>query len=190
MFALIGAWKVLSLHAGNYSLAAATINVVNLATDTAKKPVFTLEESTVTPFIILTIRDTAATTAEISRVLGRDYGEIFAFIQQNGFRPGRMMAFYHSYQPTFILEAAIEVDKLPGQLSGRVTAKEVTGGKAIIARYKGPYEQVGIAYAGIYSRLKEQNKTADGPPFEVYLNDPLLVNDPFELRTDVYQLIK
>lgn len=190
LFALLGVGKFLSWPGSDPGSEAALINSVSTTKDTAKKPAFILEERTITAFTVLAIRDTATTMTDIGRVLGRDYGEIFAFIKQNGFRPGRMIAFYYSYQPVFILEAAVEVDTFPHQISGRVTAREIAGGKAIIAHYKGPYEQVGIAYTAVSGRLKEQNKIADGPPFEVYLNDPMLVSDPFELRTDVCQLTK
>jgi effector-binding domain-containing protein len=190
LFALIGVGKFLSWPVGEQLSGAPMINAVSATNDTVKKPVFTLEERTITPFTVLAIRDTANTMTDIGRVLGRDYGQLYTFIKQKNLKPGRMIAFYYSYQPTFILEAAVEVDTFPRQLSGRVTVREITGGKAIIAHYKGPYEQIAIAYAAVANRLKEHNMIADGPPFEVYLNDPMLVSDPFELRTDVCQLIK
>jgi effector-binding domain-containing protein len=64
------------------------------------------------------------------------------------------------------------------------------GGDALIAKYKGPYNRIALAYAAISDWLIKQKKQCNDKPFEVYLNDPLEVKDPFELRTDVYQLIK
>ncbi|HEY6082191.1 MAG TPA: GyrI-like domain-containing protein [Chitinophagaceae bacterium] len=187
---LIGIGKLLSYPIGDYRPPRAVINVINRENDTTKKPTFFLEKTSVRPMILLSIKDTAVTMADISQVLGRDYGEIFAFITRNGFKPGRIMAFYSAYQSGFILDAAVEVVTLPGQPTGRITIKKLAGGNAIVAHYRGPYEQVAIAYTAIYGWLKDQNKTADGSPFEVYLNDLHSVTEPSELRTDVYQLFK
>ncbi len=128
--------------------------------------------------------------ADISRLLSKDYGELFSFIYQNGLKPGKTMAFYYSSQLPFIMEAAVEVDKLPAQTTGRIKINKLNGGYAVIAHYKGPYDRVSIAYTAIGNWLKQQNKSAAGAPFEVYLDDPSTVKDPFDLRTDVYQLIK
>ncbi|MDP4216556.1 MAG: GyrI-like domain-containing protein, partial [Bacteroidota bacterium] len=92
--------------------------------------------------------------------------------------------------PVLILDAAVEVDKRPDQLTGRVKWIALRSGNAIVAHYQGPYDQIGPAYTALFNRLKQQNKMADGPPFEVYLNDPMSVKDPFDLRTDVYQMTK
>ena len=100
------------------------------------------------------------------------------------------MAFYHSYGLPFFIDVAVEVNRVPDLLPARIKAKYLPGGNAVIARYQGPYEQVGMAYTAIANWLKEHKKEAKEKPFEVYLNDPWEVNDPFELRTDVYQLIR
>ena len=100
------------------------------------------------------------------------------------------MAFYNSYQVPFFIDVAVEVNRVPEVLTGRIKAKNLAGGNALIAQYRGPYEQLEIAYTAIASWLRQHNKVAKDQPFEVYLNDPLEVKDPFDLRTDVYQLIK
>jgi effector-binding domain-containing protein len=160
------------------------------ASGTAKKPTVTLQDTLLYPMIILTIRDTAASQENLSGVFSKDYGELFTYIHQNGLRPGKIMARYYSYQPSFILDVAVEVDKLPTMTKGRIKIDRASGGNAIIAHYKGPYGQIGMAYAAIENWQKERNKIADGRPFEVYLNDPAMVQDAFELLTDIYQLTK
>jgi effector-binding domain-containing protein len=166
------------------------ISAMDRSPDTTRRPVFTLEDTIVSAMNLLTIRDTAATMADLSHVIGRGYGELFAFVNQNGLRPGKLMAFYYSYQPPFILDIAVQVGQRPGTLTGRIKLKEISAGNAVVAHYHGPYDQIGIAYTAIYDWLRQQNKSANGPPFEVYLNDPMSVKDPFDLRTDVYQLIR
>lgn len=158
--------------------------------DTTRKPTVSLEETTVDTMTILVIKDTAASTEDISRIIGAGYGELFTFINQAGLTPGRVMAFYYTYQPPFKMDIAVEVNKVPPQTTGRIKLNRIFGGKAIIAHYQGPYEKVEIAYTAIANWLKEHNQEAKGRPFEVYLNDPFTVKDPYELRTDVYQLIR
>ena len=158
--------------------------------DTAKKPTLVLEDTVLYSMVILTIRDTAASQENRSGVFSKDYGELFTYINKNGLRPGKLMAQYYSYRPSFILDVAVEVDKFPTRTTGRIRINKTKDGNAVIAHYKGPYEQIGIAYAAIDSWLKEKNKKTDGRPFEVYLNDPMTVQDSSELRTDIYQSTK
>lgn len=139
---------------------------------------------------LLIITDTAASVAEISPLFKKDYEELFAFIGKNTLIADKVLAFYHSYGPQFSMDVAVEVNRIPQQLSGRIKTKYLAGGNAVIARYQGPYEQVTKAYASITKWLKEHGKKPKDKPFEVYLNDPSAVTDPFELRTDVYQFIK
>jgi effector-binding domain-containing protein len=186
LFALTGLRTLPSWH----SQTLVRISAAGRSSDTSRTPALTVADTTVGAMTLLAIRDTAATMSDMSQTIGRDYGELFAFVNQNQLRPGKIMAFYHSAQPPFILDAAVEIDKRPGQLTGRVKLKETRSGNAVVAHYQGPYDQIGIAYTAIFKRIKGQNKIPDGSPFEVYLNDPMSVKDPFDLRTDVYQLMK
>lgn len=161
-----------------------------LLQDTVKKPIISIEEGNVKPFSVLAIKDSATSIEDISRVLGRGYGELFAFTGRNNLIPMRVMAFYYSYQPPITMDIGIEVGLIPANLPGRIYEKKIQGGKACIAHFQGPYNQVEIAYNAIANKLKEENKEASGQPFEVYLNSPATVKDPYELRTDIYQLYK
>jgi effector-binding domain-containing protein len=161
-----------------------------MSTDTIRKPVITLEETILSPMHILTIPDTAKSMEEIGLLIGKDYGELFAFINQQQLQPGKVLAFYYSSEVPFVMDVAVEVNKLPQQLTGRIKAKEIEGGKAIVAHYQGPYEQIAMAYAELNNWIKKNNKEQVGLPFESYLNDPYSVKDPWELRTDIYQRIK
>ncbi len=162
----------------------------NVLTDTVKKPTVSIEEVTIKPFSVLAIRDSATSMEDISRVLGKGYGELFAFIGKNSLMPLRVMAFYYSYRPPVPIDIAIEIGTIPASLSGRIYEKKIPGGRAFVAHYQGPYNQVAMAYSVIATKLKEDNKEASGQPFEVYLNSPDTVKDPYDLRTDIYQLYK
>lgn len=157
--------------------------------DTVKRTHITLEQVVLDPINVLYIRDTAA-MAGLSKVFEKDYGEIFDFIGENGLKPGRVMAFYLNYKNPITLEAAVEVDRVPASLSGRIRSKVVPGGDAIVAHYTGPYEELEKPYNEIGNWLKEHAHEAREIPFEVYLNGPKDVKDNYELKTDVYQLLK
>ncbi|HSC40424.1 MAG TPA: GyrI-like domain-containing protein [Chitinophagaceae bacterium] len=162
----------------------------HICQDTLKKPVVSLEETLAGPMHVVMIRDTAETAAHIHLVLNRDYQELFMFTQQNALKTGKVMVFYHSARPPFILDAAVETDSLPDQTTGRIRINKYKEGNVLIAHYQGPYEQIGMAYTAISAWLREHQKTGIHTPFEVYLNNPAMVKDSYELRTDVYQYIK
>ena len=161
-----------------------------ISQDTAKKPVVSLEETMAGPMNIVMIRDTAETVAQIHLVLSRDYQELFTFTQQNALKTGKVMVFYHTTRPPFIMDVAVETDRFPLQTTGRIRINKYMEGSVIIAHYQGPYEQVGMAYNAIAAWLRGHSKTGIHAPFEVYLNNPAMVTDNYELRTDVYQYIK
>ena len=123
--------------------------------DTTKKPVLTLEETVLTEKSILVIRDTAAIGDSMGSILGKDYAELFALINQNGLSPGKAMALYYSNKAPFILDAAVEVDRFPAQTTGRIKINKLKGGNAIIAHYKGPYEHIGVAYTALHTWLPQ-----------------------------------
>jgi effector-binding domain-containing protein len=160
-----------------------------MLTNTITKPTSVLEQLMLQPMNVLFIGDTTD-MAGLSKVIQSGYGELFAFINQNGLKPGKVMAFYHSYANPISLEVAVEVDHVPSVLSGRIQSKIVAGGEALVAHYTGPYEEMEIPYNAVANWLKDNNKQANGMPFEVYLNSPDTVKDKSELKTDVYQFLQ
>lgn len=139
---------------------------------------------------VVYVTDTAVTIESFSPKMGKGYGTLFTLIGQQQLKPGKIMAIYHNITPPWIFDIAVEVDKVPEQLTGGVQFKTIAGGDAVVVHYKGPYEQIEKAYLQIEEWLKKNNKQKAGPPMEVYLNDPATVKDKNELLTDVYQLIK
>jgi effector-binding domain-containing protein len=158
--------------------------------DTSRKPSWTLEESVSDTMNLLFIRDTVWTYDSLQVKLGKDYSELFSFIFQHGLNPGKILATYFSSSSPIVFEPAVEIRKVPAQSLGRVRFKKTNGGKVIIAHFQGPYSEIRKAYQEILNFMKAKNKEADGPPFEVYLNDPSSVKDPYDLKTDLYQPIR
>jgi len=146
-----------------------------------------LEKTTFRDMSVLYINDTAAVTETVKDVLGKGYGELMQFIQQNKLQPRKFMAWYYSTQPPWPMDVAVEIIRIPPTLSGRIRSRIQKGGDVLIAHMRGPYDQVGMAYVKIENWLIENKRTAKGKPFEVYLNDPSVVKSPSEIRTDIYQ---
>ena len=95
-----------------------------------------------TPMKVIYIADTVKTMDSISSKMGKDYGCLFMFIGKNQLRPGKLLAIYHTSEAPWILDVAVEVDRLPGELMGNVQFKNTDSGDAIVLHFKGPYEQL------------------------------------------------
>lgn len=149
-----------------------------------------LEKTSFKDMAVLFIHDTATTTENIKDVLGKSYGELMQFIQQNRLQPQKFLAWYYSMQPPWPMDVAVETINIPANLSGRIQSRIQKGGEVLLAHMWGPYDQVSNAYLKIESWLKENKRIAKGSPFEVYLNDPSAVKSPSEIRTDIYQPIE
>ncbi|MCF3108716.1 GyrI-like domain-containing protein [Niabella sp. CC-SYL272] len=153
-------------------------------------PKIALEKTVIKDMNVVYISDTANTTEDIHDVLGGGYVELIHFIQANKLQPVKFIAWYYAMQPPWPVDVAVETNREPTQLSGRIKFRKVPRGEVIIAHTYGPYGQVGQAYMQIEKWLKENNRKAKSAPFEVYVNDPDLVKSPEEIQTDVYQPVE
>lgn len=178
---------IIYISGHSQSHIANTFIAQHLVWDTIPKPIVTVQKMVVSPMSVLYIRD-SATVSGLSKVFEKAYSELFSFAGSNKLKPLKTIAFYQSYIP-LLLDVALEVDKIPTHLTGRVQSKIVNGGEAIVAHYTGSYEQMEVAYNALTKWLKENNRTAKGLPFESFLNDPASVKNKYELKTDVYQLL-
>jgi effector-binding domain-containing protein len=190
MYILLGAFRFYAIPVDSDLMSPEQERVNSTEQDTTKKMIYIPEKVTLNSFKVLTVADTAFKTEDIGRLLNKDYQELFSYIDRRKLKAGKVMAFYYSSQLPFVFDAAVEVNSLPVKLTGRIKGKKIKGGDAIVVHYQGSYDQVGAAYTAITKWMKENNKKALEQPFEVYLNDPLTVKDPQQLRTDVYQRIQ
>jgi effector-binding domain-containing protein len=149
-----------------------------------------LEKTTCKDMKVLFIKDTAPTTEAIQEIIGKGYAELMQYITDNQLKPEKFMAWYYAMQPPWPMDIAVETDKIPAELKGRIQSRIQPGGEVVIAHVWGPYDQVGTAYTAIAEWMKKNYRKAKASPFEVYLNDPFAVKSPMEIRTDVYQLIE
>ena len=68
----------------------------------------------------------------------------------------------------------------PGQHRGRLAA-----GKAAVAVFRGPYDQIGPVYSTLFEWVAKQGFRPAGSPRETYLNGPDEVAGPEEYLTEV-----
>lgn len=139
----------------------------------------------------LAIRNVADTVLDIPRLLSKAYGDISAFIKRNGIEEGKkVMCFYNTIDRPFDFEAAIEVEHLSSKISGKIYDKEIRPCKVVVAHFWGPYDQLKVAYNELMKWVKSNKKRVAGNMFEVYVNDPATVQDPYEVQTDIYQPVE
>lgn len=156
--------------------------------DTLKKPMVSLEKNIQAQMTILFVSDTTPMNG-LTKIFQKRYGELYPFIYKNGLKPGKAMAFFLNYNDPVAMETAVEVDRIPAQLSGKIKVRVVEGGAVVVAHYTGPYEEIVIGYNAITRWLNENNIEPKGKPFEVYLNNPASVKDKYDLKTDIYQFV-
>jgi len=149
-----------------------------------------LEKTSFKDMTVLYISDTAQTTAAISEVLSKGYGELMRYAGEKKVQPVKFMAWYYAMQPPWQMDIAIETNRMDSELSGRIKSRVQQGGEVLIAHMWGPYDKVGQAYLKIENWMNDNKRKAKGNPFEVYLNDPSAVKSPSEIRTDIYQPIE
>jgi len=158
-----------------------------LRRDTVVPVKIELEKTSFNEMVVLFISDTAKQTQEIGSILGKDYAELMRYAKEDQLKPKKFLAWYYSVEPPWRMDIAVETEKVPSELRGRVKFRMEKGGEVLIAHMQGPYSELRQAYIQIENWLKQNGRVARGNPFEVYLNDPFTVKGPSEIQTDIYQ---
>jgi len=191
---LINSWIIaFAFDAGGHSIignrfyCSHTANLDFQQADTVVPVKIQLEKTRFNDMVILFISDTAKQTQDIGSIFSNDYRELMKAAKEDQLKAKKFLAWYHSVQSPWIMDIAVETDKLPSALKGRIKSRIEKGGEVLIAHMWGPYSELSQAYTQIENWLKENNRIARNIPFEVYLNDPSNVKDPSEIQTDIYQ---
>jgi AraC-type DNA-binding domain-containing proteins len=73
------------------------------------------------------------------------------------------------------------------EAKGEIGTKQLIGGKYVVYRYQGTYDNLSMVYDTIYSKylFEKGFKLASQPGFEKYLNDPDCTT-PEKLQTEIY----
>lgn len=67
---------------------------------------------------------------------------------------------------------------------GKIEIKKIPAQKVLSIIHKGPYREVGPAYATLFQYAREKGYIQQGCPMEIYLNDPSKVSES-DLLTEI-----
>lgn len=142
-----------------------------------------LKEIEPTDVVGLTL-DTSPET--ISNDAGAAYHRIYDQLgaqQINPAGPPRMV--YHRMDDdSWTIECCVPVAgawTLPDDL----TRRSFLGGTVARTLHVGPYDELGMAYRELGVWVDKQGLSTANPPFDIYLNDPSLVDSPAQLETEL-----
>jgi len=148
-------------------------------------PALKVEQVTHPAINYLAIRDTA-TMATISMKIGQGYGKIGPVMKKQKLNfAGAPFVIYYTPPPVFDMDVAIAVDR-PAKSDGMIRAGTMNSGPAIVVHYFGSYSTIAPAYNALQDWLKQNNKQPSGPPWEVYITDPMSEKDTAKWQTDIY----
>lgn len=156
-----------------------------------RSPIINVVDTVAPKYIVLYIKDSAATSERISQKLATVYGvKLPEAMKKNKVKAaGPPMAWYRSSKAPFFFEAGIPVDKKPARLPKGVFVKNIGGEPALIAHFFGPYSSTFVGYEVLTEWLKDKKKTRSSLPYEVYVTDPMDKNgqmlDPYKVQTDI-----
>jgi effector-binding domain-containing protein len=104
------------------------------------------------------------------------------------------MAWYKKQKTPFFFEAGIPVNKTGSKPVKGVQIRQMSGGKALIVHFYGPFELLPQGYDAVKEWMKENKKIPAGPSYEIYITDPIDKNgkpvDPYKIQTDIVFPIK
>jgi len=126
-----------------------------------------------------------ATQPELSRVIPAACGEVWNFIRSHQIPdPGRHVAVY--LDGVINIECGAEVAS-PFTGANRVVGSATPAGKVATTVHWGPYDRLGDAHEAITRWCAGQQLVTAGPNWEIYGH---WTDDPSQLRTDVFYLLK
>jgi DNA-binding transcriptional MerR regulator len=148
----------------------------------------TVEEKTLAPMLIAGVRlrgrysDCGKGFSRIGRALGR-------------YISGKPMMLhydeeYHEDDADF--EACMPVRRPQAESADGIDLREIPGGRCATLLHKGPYDQIGSAYATILKYVKTKNYRIVMPTREVYLKGPGMIfkGNPKNYLTEIQILVE
>ena len=156
-----------------------------------KAPIINIVDTTSDKQIFIYVKDTAASTAEISTALSEIYGSILpAIIKTYKLKvTGPPIALYKSLTAPYYFEAGFPIAQKPVKNIKGAMVKTIEGGKVVVAHFFGPYDITHMAYEAVDDYLKANKKKKLGQPYEIYIGDPMDKQnkkiDPYKVQTDI-----
>jgi effector-binding domain-containing protein len=140
---------------------------------------------------ILSIRSRAP-MEQLGPLIAQALGEIFGYMGAmlaNPAGPVIWMLHQNDGDQGADFETCVPVaERLAG--SGRIAMGEIAAGPVAYTLHRGPYEEMGPAYAALAQWVQEHGHEVAGPMRELYLVSPGDTKDPVEYRTEIQQPIR
>jgi effector-binding domain-containing protein len=125
-----------------------------------------------------------ANQKDLSTVVPDACGIVWNAVKALGIKAGRHVAIYWDDQIN--LEVGVEIDStFTG--SGSVIRSAIPAGLVLTTAHLGPYNRLGDAHGAICDWAGSHHHTLAGPNWEIYGH---WTDDPSQLRTDVFYLLK
>ncbi|TXE11118.1 transcription activator effector-binding protein [Seonamhaeicola algicola] len=141
-------------------------------------------------------KTTSATGANISQIMGKQYGEIMAYMAKNNIvANGMPFTIYNEMNPetgNIIMSNAIPVmNKITVEDGSEILCGFIPNIKTLKTTLKGNYTNLPKAWEASYKYIAENGlEAANFSPFEVYTNDPGDFPNPADWITEIYIPIK
>ena len=129
-----------------------------------------------------------ATKPQLGGVIQQACGTVWNAIRAQNVKGGRHVAVY--LDSVYNLEIGAEVDApFPG--AGDVIASTLPAGEVATTTHFGPYQKLGEAHEAIHRWCEKNHREPIRPCWEIYGHwIDAWNNDPSQIRTDVYYLLK
>ena len=127
---------------------------------------------------------------EIGSALAEVLPAVYGYVIGAGLAPaGHPFVRYVEMSPAFVsIEAGVPLTAAPAEpapADTKIRTGELAAGPAAVTVHKGPYEDLGDAYAAIERWVESSEASLAGAPWELYLTDPGEVPDPSDWLTKV-----
>lgn len=155
--------------------------------ETEEAMTYDVKTKDVAPQRIISIR-LRSPLADLGAEAARAYGELFAHLGRAGAAPaGPPLAVYHS-EPSeedgLDVEFGVPVTR-PMSGAGRISGRELGGGRAAFTLHCGRYDAVGPGYAALQQWIQAHGHEIAEGPREIYLVGPQQAADPSGFRTEL-----
>lgn len=156
-----------------------------------RPPIINISDTFELKYIVIYVKDSAASSQRISQKLAKIYSLKFPDLinKQKLKIVGPPIVWYKSNKAPFFFEAGIPVNKKPAKLPKGFFVKSITGNKAVVAHFYGPYSLTNMGYDALGDYLKSNKKKRNAPPYEIYVTNPLSKDgkaiDPYKVQTDI-----
>lgn len=156
-----------------------------------RPPIVNITDTIAAKYMVLYIKDSAASSERISLKLAKIYGtRLPDFIKQANLTiTGPPIAWYKTNKAPFFFEAGIPINKKPAKLPKGFFVKSIGGDNAVIAHFYGPYAITSMGYDAIIDYITDNKKKRNGLPYEMYITEPVGKDgkaiDPYKVQTDI-----